>query len=189
MSARRLCPGCNVVRTPNPLCAGCAAAEYDTESPWDLQPHSHSESNAAGYWRQRRGTKEWVPLLVEELVLEPGERACQGCGEAFKPSHGLQRYHSGQCRKRVAYLALKARAPKPGRPVEAKAKDRQQPLPKTNTLRQFTDDECRDGRARWAQGDRSPETVARNREYGRVMTAARRQRRHAAADEDMEEAS
>lgn len=61
------------------------------------------------------------------------------------------------------------------RPVEAKAKARAKPLPTTNVERQFTDDECRDGRALYVQGDRSMETLARNREYGRVMKAARRQ--------------
>lgn len=174
-AARHLCFGCGLVRTANPLCPGCASAQYDTESPWDLEPYSRSETISRGYWRQRRGIKEWVPLIASAPEPMTGdERRCKGCPGMFRPGHALQRYCTRQCSKRARYQRVKDRAGVPVKPAEVKAADRAMPLPKTNTLRQFTDDECRDGRARYAQGDRSPTTLAQSREYGRVMKAARR---------------
>lgn len=164
------CATCGVVPTTKGECASCEAAKKDDESPRDL---------GNGYWRQRRGgAKEWVPLLPIKAGETPPElllpkRTCPGCDTVFRPSHGLQRYCGRQCRNRVDYLRRLARSPAT---VEAKPASRREPLPATRTLRQFTDDECRDGRARYEQGDRSPDTVARNREYRRVVQAARRQR-------------
>lgn len=160
------CTTCGIVPTKNGECSACEAVKRDDESPWDL---------SEGYWRTRRsGTKEWVPLLPDEreVVLLAEERACRGCSTMFRPSHALQRYHDEACRRRADYRRRSTSKP---HPVEGKAGIRKRPLPTTGTLRQFTDDECRDGRARYVQGDRSPITLAQSREYGRVMKAARRQ--------------
>lgn len=160
----RKCSACPTRTQNSDLCTACHAAKKDAESPWDL---------GEGYWRQRRGTKEWVPLLPveDEAELLREERTCRGCPIVFRPRHNLQRYHDTKCRERADYRRRSQANP---HPVEVKAMAREKPLPKTNTLRQFTDDECRDGRARYVQGDRSPLTLAQSREYGRVMKAARR---------------
>lgn len=169
--AQTRCTTCGVVPTSKVECASCEAAKKDDESPWSLE--------GLGYWRQRRGAKEWVPLLPIEderkTPVQPSapKRACLGCDTFFHPQHNLQRYHDERCRNRADY---RRRCEKRAHPVEAKGESRKAPMPQVDTVRQFSDDECRDGKARYEQGDRTPITVAQNREYRRVMQAARRKR-------------
>lgn len=169
--AQTRCTTCGIVPTGKGECASCEAAKKDAESPWSLE--------GMGYWRQRRGAKEWVPLLPTEgerpTPAEPTaeKRECRGCDALFYPQHHLQHYHDNRCRNRADY---RRRSAMKAHPVEAKAESRKVPMPEAGTLRQFSDDECRDGKARYEQGDRTPLAVAQNREYRRVMQAARRKR-------------
>lgn len=100
------CSECGMGRSgENGLCAACSAADKDDESPWDL---------GKGYWRRRRGTKEWVPLLVEpkpEVIDDPDARACVygGCGIWFVVRRPDQRYCSERCRDAAAYARRMAR--------------------------------------------------------------------------------
>lgn len=100
---RHLCGGCGIVPTPDRLCAGCSAAEWDTESPWDLQPYAPGEHISSGYWRLRRGVKEWVPLLVEEKASIPdpkdeGLYECEHCGVWYVRRNDRQMYCGERCK-------------------------------------------------------------------------------------------
>lgn len=100
------CAECGVGRSgEGGLCTGCNAAENDSESPWDL---------GKGYWRRRRGIREWVPLLVEpkaEVPEDPNVHACVygGCGIWFVVRRSDQAYCSERCRDAAAYDRRMAR--------------------------------------------------------------------------------
>jgi hypothetical protein len=90
------------------------------------------------------------------------------------------RYAKGSHRTRCVAVVVAMEAK--GRPVERKYQTgRNVPLP-VIAGRQFSDDDCRDGHARYRQGERDPVTVAQQREYDRVLTVARRDRRRRSED-------
>jgi hypothetical protein len=133
-------------------------------------------------------------ICVECGVARTSRELCGGCVLAIKDDEGVRglgesRYdlddlgHWVVGRFGIKRWVAGPPMPRPKRkrrspatrPIEVKPRARSKPLPNVGVLREFTDDECRDGRARYVQGDRSLETLARNREYGRVTKAARRQ--------------
>ena len=104
MNASFPCSECGLRRAgENGLCMGCTAADRDDESPLALE-------EGTGYWRQRRGTKEWVPLLIEQepkpeaVVEDPDVRKCTygGCGVRFVVRGPDHRYCSERCRDAAA---------------------------------------------------------------------------------------
>lgn len=130
-------------------------------------------------------------VICSECHIEPTTREdgiCYGCMLALKDDTGIRNIaeskydlddlgHWATDARGVRRLVKGPPAPTrrpPLRPVEAKTTIRARPMPRVDFPRRFTDDECRDGRARYVQGDRSPLTLAQNREYGRVMQVARR---------------
>jgi hypothetical protein len=76
--------------------------EDDDESPCALE-------EGTGYWRQRRGVQEWVPLLVEpepEVVEDPDIQECayRNCGAWFVVRRPGHLYCSEKCQHAAAYI-------------------------------------------------------------------------------------
>lgn len=125
----------------------------------------------------KREAQELAPEF-EEFAATALRHPCDHCGVDVG-THCITsqggRYARGSHRVRNVAVVAAMRAT--GRPVERKyLTGRDNPLPEIRG-RQFTDDECRDGHARYRQGDRDPVTVAQQREYDRVLTFARRERK------------
>lgn len=116
---RHDCEACGIGRTSGRLCASCASAKNDTESPWDL---------GEGYWRLHKGVKvEWVPKFVLDVNPEPeplkkGHVRCVNCPATFVPTRPFHSYCSRTCRKRAGWAKRSAKVNRARRQQRARAR-------------------------------------------------------------------
>jgi hypothetical protein len=98
----RICARCKDLQAAGEVVVTATSTRESDESPWALE---------AGYWRNRRGIKEWVPLLAETPEMATygrNARRCDyvNCKAWFKPTHRGHAYCTATCRSAASYIRM-----------------------------------------------------------------------------------